>query len=347
MIEINGSHGEGGGQILRSALALSILTETPIRVTHIRANRPKPGLKPQHHTLICMLQTLSNAQTKGATIGSSTIEFHPSTIKEGHYQFSVGTAGSIVLIYQAILSASLRIKSSLSVTLTGGTDVKWSPSWDYFTNVFCPFLSTLGFIIESSLKQRGYYPKGGGTATLTIQPIETLAGYISSLEKPSIGIRGNIHSHGLPEHIATRMKHAVLKTMVNKDIPLDITLEHNETSSPGIVLTLWTRGAQQFHGCVGLGERGVRAETIGQHCIKKLLFHLNNNTTVDPWLFDQILLFLVCADGPSALTVPFISNHAQTNMWLIQQFFPNQDLFQILENENHYHIRIMGQNIFS
>ena len=170
MLEIDGSYGEGGGQILRNAVAFSTLTKKPIKIINIRANRPNPGIKPQHYISIKAISELCNAKIKGLGIGSSDLFYEPGDFIGGKYKFEIGTAGSIPLVYQAIILASVNTKEPVTINLTGGTDVKWSPSWDYLKYIFLSHLKKIGLKVDAKLIKRGYYPKGGGEAEITINP---------------------------------------------------------------------------------------------------------------------------------------------------------------------------------
>ena len=156
MIDIDGSYGEGGGQILRNAVALSTLTKKPVHISKIRANRPNPGIKAQHYVAIKIISDLCDADVKGLEIGSSDILFKPGELKGGVHKFDIGTAGSITLVYQACILACMDCKEQVTIRLTGGTDVKWSPSWDYFKYVFLPLLNNMGIKIYPQLILRGY-----------------------------------------------------------------------------------------------------------------------------------------------------------------------------------------------
>jgi RNA 3'-phosphate cyclase len=170
LITIDGSYGEGGGQILRTAVALSALKKEPIKIINIRANRPDPGIKSQHYIAIKSVKELCSAETTGLDVGSYTLTFIPGDVKGGKYKFDIGTAGSMILVFQTCILASLNAKEPVTIKLIGGTDVKWAPTWDYFNNVFIPLLKSLGISINVNLIKRGYYPKGGGEAEITINP---------------------------------------------------------------------------------------------------------------------------------------------------------------------------------
>jgi RNA 3'-phosphate cyclase len=346
MIEIDGSYGEGGGQTLRTAIAFSILTQTPVRITQIRANRPQPGLKPQHLTVLKILSGLSKAKTEGLIKGSSTVFFHPSILCGGTYRFDVGTAGSVVLIAQTILLATLRAKERIIIELTGGTDVKWAPSWDYFIHVFLPLVKQMGLNVEVFLERRGYYPKGGGRIRLIVPPQSVLAPLILNNPLPVNVITGSIHSYGLPDHIKMRLKQSIQKTAVHKGYKSQVRTETDQTNSPGVVLTLWADTKNRFLGCVGLGERGKRAEAIATESVNTLDEYIKSDSTVDPYLFDQILGFLICANGHSRIITPHLSSHAQTNIWLISQFFHDNTYVKYTDDTHHINVDVSGQNFW-
>ncbi len=342
MICIDGSYGEGGGQILRTAVSLSIITHTPIRITHIRENRSNPGIKSQHYTAISIMKQFSQATTEGLEIGSSTLTFTPDSITSGHFNFDIGTAGSMVLVFQTCIPCALQIHTPLRLTLKGGTDVKWSPSWDYFKFVFLPLLKRSGLHVDAVLIKRGYYPKGGGEAVLTIHPSKILKGLI--FEKPAQfeKVTGRVHLGNLEQHIGTRIKHQIIKLLLTNQIHVDMTLDSQTTLSTGVGITLWAENDTRMLGCSVLGERGVPAETVASTAVQLLLKDILVGATLDEHLFDQILLYLVLAKGTSVCHVKLISSHADTTMFLIQQFFPNSHLFSIEDKGNIKRVEIHG-----
>lgn len=332
MLSIDGSYGEGGGQILRTAVSLSLITHTPIKITHIRENRPNPGIKSQHYTALSIMKLLCQATTEGLEIGSPTLSFTPDSIASGYFHFDVGTAGSMILVFQTCIPCALHIQTPIILTLKGGTDVKWSPSWDYFNFVFLPLLKRCGLQVEASLLKRGYYPKGGGEAVLTIHPCQTLNGIIFDEPVQYKTVEGRVHLGNLAQPIGIRMKHEVMKLLLKDSIQTDITIDSQLTLSSGAGITLWSANDKGMLGCSELGEKGVPAETVASTAVQIILHDILIGASLDEHLFDQILLYLVLAKGTSIFYVKTISSHAETTMWLIQQFFPNTPLFSL---ENH------------
>ena len=258
MLRIDGSHGEGGGQILRTAVALSVLNQCPVEITNIRSNRPNPGIRPQHFIAITTMKQLCNAAVTGLEIGSPSLTFSPGTIQGRNYRFDIGTAGSITLVFQACILASLQTKNRITITVTGGTDVKWSPSWDYFNHVFLPLLQKMGISVTGCLIKRGYYPKGGGMVTIEATPVTQIKP-INLTERGDIKrIEGISYCSKLPRHVAERQAKSAKSQLATYDIQ-DATIKvvmDSEAISPGSGCVLWAETAGGgIIGADALGER--------------------------------------------------------------------------------------------
>jgi RNA 3'-phosphate cyclase len=346
LIHIDGSYGEGGGQILRNAVALSVLTKEPVEIFNIRANRPKPGLKPQHYTTIKILKKLSVAETDGLKIGSSHLIFSPGDIKGGEYIFDIGTAGSIVLVFQAFLLSLLKTKDVITLRLTGGTDVKWSPSWDYFCHVFLPLVQKMGAIVNVKLIQRGYYPKGGGEAILTVKPFELTQPLLLGVKQNFSKVNGIVHLANLPDHVGKRMKHAAIKTLIQNDLNSSLKVEKLESLSAGTGITLWSKTNNIVLGKTGLGEKGMPAEKVGESVATEMIKEIVSGATIDIHAFDQIIPYmaLVCNKRSSCI-VREISSHAQTNIWLVRHFLGDQGIFRIETKKDLKIINTVGLRI--
>ena len=338
MLEIDGSYGEGGGQILRNAVALSTHTKRPVKITKIRANRPNPGIKPQHYISIKSIQELCDANTTGLEIGSSTLSFTPGDFKGGKYKFDIGTAGSITLVFQACILASLKSKEPVTIKLTGGTDVKWSPSWDYFTNVFLPLLKKMGVSVEANLITRGYYPKGGGEAEITIKPCKKINPLRLDMYQDFSDIAGVINIAGLPDHVSTRMNHSVIKLLLKENLMSNISVKRYTSVSQGVGITLWIESKDTIIGTTVLGERGVSSEEVGKSAGLNLLSEIKSQSTLDVYAFDQLLPYMALAGGTSSCFVKELSNHANTNIWLVKQFLDAD--FEAKNKEENFKITI-------
>lgn len=341
LIQIDGSYGEGGGQILRNAAALSVLKKEPIEVKNIRYNRPIPGIRPQHFAAISCVMNICKGESDGLSIGSTNLKFFPGEIQPGEYRFNIGTAGSLTLVFQACILGSLSTTKPIKIKITGGTDVKWAPTWDHFNKVFLTLLEKIGVRIETQLIKRGYYPKGGGEALITIHPVKKLQPL--KLDDPNFSqIQGIVHSANLPEHISRRMKHAALKIVLKNSMQANIKLENTKSLSPGVGITLWCKSNDNVIGSTLLGEKGISAERIGENAANQLIKDIKMSTTIDTYTFDQILPYMVLAKGESKCIVRELSMHAQTNMWLTNQFFKSDGLFQVEEKQGLKFVKVKG-----
>ena len=334
MLYIDGLYGEGGGQILRNAVAFSILTKNPIEIKNIRAKRSNPGIQPQHYAAISIMKKLCNAETENLEIGSSHLKFIPKKLQEGKYAFDIGTAGSIPLVFQACILSALQSKKTISIKLVGGTDVRWSPSWDYFTHVFLPLIGKMGIIVNTKLIKRGYYPKGGGEAIITINPYKKIIPLQINEKQEVTDIKGIINIANLPEHIGKRMKHEVIKILSKKNLDVSITIERTTALSAGVGITLWSDLDNTVLGSTVLGEKGIPAEKIAEDASFQLLKEIDTGATLDIYAVDQVLPYMALAgeNGESFCIINKLTNHAETNMWLIKQFFDVE--FNIIQYKN-------------
>lgn len=332
MIEIDGSYGEGGGQLLRMALALAAVRGTAIRVHRIRAGRPNPGLAPQHATAVRAVAELSSAEVEGLEAGSSEIMFRPGTIVGGSHAFDVGTAGSLTLILQACLPVAAAAPESVRLRLTGGTDVQWSPPMDSFTRVFLPWFRRLGGSADVVLHRRGYYPRGGGLVELVAHPTASWSN-LTLLEPGGIRrVRGIAHVGNLPEEIPKRMKHAALRRLHGvEDIAVEERVYRGEEAvGQGGALVLWAEADHALLGSDRLAERGKSSERVGEEASAALADELAAGAAVDVHVADQILPYLALAPGPSSFSVREVSGHLRSMGWIITKLLDRTVEFQSL-----------------
>ncbi|NJD77123.1 MAG: RNA 3'-terminal phosphate cyclase [Candidatus Methanoperedens sp.] len=325
MMLLDGSYGEGGGQILRTAAALSAVTGEPVEIINIRKGRPKPGLAIQHVKAVEIMGKICDAEVEGCFPGSTSLSFKPGKIKGGIYRIDIGTAGSIPLLLQCLMPAAMYASSPLELVVSGGTDVAWSPSIDYLRFVTLRVLSRLGYKCDIRLIRRGYYPRGGGCVRAVISP--------SSLEKVDFNentcnlMKGISHSSGLPPHVAQRQAASAEKILLQEGYKTEITLEINEYTSIGSGITLWCFAA----GGIGLGMPGLRAEKVGQDAAHSILPELKSGSGVDIFLADQLIPYMALAGGGS-FTTRMITPHTKTNIWVTEKFLDVK--FNIEEMEN-------------
>jgi len=319
-IEIDGSQGEGGGQILRTAVSLSTVLGIPIKVVDIRANRPQPGLKAQHLEAVKALQKLCNAQVTGLEVGSREVLFCPGKLEGGHFTIDIGTAGSIPLVIQTIVLPALWGPKDTFVRILGGTDVKWAPSIDYTHYVFLSILRIMGAHTNLGLINRGYYPEGGGEVELRICPLEPqgLKPLVIPTQEGEPKVFGSVHTANLPEDVGKRLKSTALKSLIGIT---DVKIMSNqwEGHSTGAGITLVSEFKNTLLGADALGEKGKRAEIVAKDCVNELLAEGKSGATLDHHMADQILPFLALSSGPSEFLVREITQHTKTNIDVIEK----------------------------
>ncbi len=321
MITIDGSYGEGGGQILRTTLSLSALLGIPVRIEAIRANRKKPGLMPQHLTAVKALQEICQARVEGVAIGSKELRFEPGRVNPGDYSFDVGTAGATSLIFQSLLLPLVLSGGESAVRLKGGTHVPWSPPFHYLSRVFLPVLARMGIRVEMDLRKWGWYPKGGGEIEARIKPVRHLMPL--SLEEPwkADWIKVLCASSHLPGHIRERERRQVEERLSQKNLAAHYELIEGPSPGQGNVVFIVAGGSPAEAGFSSLGQRGKRAEQVADESADSLLAFLESGTSVEEHLADQLVPFLALAEGFSEILAQRVSSHLKTNLWVVRQFF--------------------------
>lgn len=322
MIEIDGSFGEGGGQILRTALILSALFKRSLTLHHIRARRKNPGLGYQHLMAVNAWAEISGAKVEGNIIGSQKLTFIPAEIRPGNYQFRIGTAGSVTLLLQALLLPLGLSQKGSRLILEGGTHVPWSPPFHYLSEVLFPVLRSMGMSMQGKIHQWGWYPKGRGVMEVEIQPIRSLKP-ISLLERGSLkGIRGLSASSLLPKDVGERQREEALRR-IEKEMKMEAEiaiLPDIPSKGPGSFLFLVAESEGGLAGFSSLGRKGKRAEEVAREAVDALKDYLKAGGCVDPHLADQLIPYMAIADGSSFFTTTRITEHLLTNLWVIQHF---------------------------
>ncbi|MEK6983842.1 MAG: RNA 3'-terminal phosphate cyclase [Nanoarchaeota archaeon] len=360
MIRIDGAYLEGGGQIARTALALSTLTQNPFEIYDIRKGRKDSGLKNQHLYCVKSLQKLCNADAEGAELGSLWLKYFPKKLVAKNLNIDIETAGSITLLLQALLIPSMFVSKPITLGINGGTDVKWSMPFDYFNNILLPQLQRFAKI-EAKLLKRGYYPKGNGKVEIKINPKFKLNDFPNFIEFHAhlkqiinpynlieqhhlIQIKGISHaSKNLEEaRVAERQAHSAQNILGKKfNVPIKITSEYQETLSTGSGITLWAIFSKNKDdidennpirlGADALGEQGKRAEIVGEEAANNLIKEIESKAPVDRHLADQILPFMALV-GNSKIKGSEITSHSRTNIYAIVQFLG--EVFNIDEKMN-------------
>lgn len=322
MITIDGSYGEGGGQILRTALALSCITNKAVHITNIRKGRHKPGLLQQHLTCVKAAKKITRAKVKGDEFRSQELLFEPAEIESGKYFFNVaeerGSAGSVTLVLQTILPILIRANESSSVSISGGTHTKWSPPVHYTQKVLQSTLKSLGLDVSVALKKWGFYPIGKGEIEVKIESTDQIKD-INLAERGSLQCLSGISVvAGLPLSIAERQKREVKRNL--KDWTPEIEVLEVSTASKGTFVFLLAEFENLVAGFSALGEPGKLAEKVADEACDDFLYYYNSGQAIEQWLADQIILFLALAKENSVFTTSKISQHLLTNIWVIKKF---------------------------
>lgn len=319
-VSIDGSSGEGGGQVLRSSLALSMVTGRPFRITRIRANRANPGLQRQHLTSVMAAASVANAETMGAELGSRELFFRPGPVNPGTYRFSVGTAGSTTLVFQTVLPALLLTGKPSTLTLEGGTHNSAAPCLDFLVRVFLPCLERMGVATRVQVERRGFYPMGGGRWSVEILPPASL-GPLELVERGGLeSLEARVLWTRIPADVAGREAARVAAGLGMEERKVRIE-EAVDSIGPGNVILVEARYEGAVEVVTGFGKRGVRAEAVADAVVEETRAYLEGGAPVGIHLADQLLLPMVLGGGGRFRTLP-LSPHSRTNIATIGRFLP-------------------------
>lgn len=329
-IEIDGSQGEGGGQVLRTCLTLSLVTGKPFRIKNIRANRSKPGLMRQHLTCVNACAEISNARVSGNEINSTEVSLDPSAVQPGEYDFKIGTAGSTTLLLQTVFLPLALAKEPSQVLLEGGTHAEHSPSAEFIRDTFLPILQKMGAASDYELLQLGLFPGGGGKLRVGIEPVSNPAP-LELLEKGDILERkADILLVRLKHAIALREREQLIEKL--KLAEKDVQICKVESRSQGNVVTYTIQTSNLTETFYANGKVGVSAENVAKQVIKNARRWEDSNAPVGPYLADQLLLPMLLLRGGRFCTGR-LSLHTKTNIDVIQQFTDVQ--IEVEEVERH------------
>ncbi|MDD5463019.1 MAG: RNA 3'-terminal phosphate cyclase [Methylococcales bacterium] len=324
---IDGSHGEGGGQILRSTLSLAAMTGRPARIENIRANRKKPGLAAQHLTSVRAAAMLCDAEITGAELGSRTLQFIPRRpVKAGDYFLDVaqarkgGSAGAVMLVLQTLLLPLALVEGVSTVTLRGGTHMPMSPSYDYVHDVWLPMLARMGVRAELTLERSGWYPVGQGEVRLRITGTRKLLPLRLEQRGSLRLVTGRALAANLPVHIAERMASRARNILEQAGIMTEIKTAILKAACPGAGLYLTAHYENSLAGFGGQGERGKPAEQVAEEACSALLHHYQSGMALEQHLADQMILPSVLCRSESIFGVERITLHLVTNAWVVERF---------------------------
>ena len=329
MIVIDGSYGEGGGQVLRTSLTLSALLGEPVRIENIRAKRRNPGLQAQHLTGVRAIAQICEAELEGADLGSQTLTFRPrSSLRAGEYRFDVaearkgGSAGATSLVLQTLLLPLAYAPGLSRLTILGGTHVAWSPPFHYLKHVYLPTLARMGLEATVEIQKWGWYPIGGGEMTASIRGQR--AGYLSGLDLVERGelkrLWGISATSNLPPHIGRRQKKRAEGYLRKRGFDPQIEIIDAPSPGQGTVVFLVAEYEHTIAGFSSLGARGKPAEKVAEEACREFVVYHQSSASLDRHLADQMILPMALASGPSAFTTCEITQHLLTNVWVVEQF---------------------------
>lgn len=322
MIDIDGSIGEGGGQILRTCLSLSLITTTAFHISNIRAGRKKPGLSAQHLKAVEAATRIGKASVEGAHLRSTSLIFSPRKINPGNFKIEIGTAGSTCLVLQSICIPLCLADANSKITVTGGTHVRWSPSFDYLKHNWSAFINKIGYDVSLDLQSAGFYPQGGGQIVANIRPSKSINPLNLTERGSLIQIRGYSSVANLNRKIAVRQRQQVLRRLGDRYKLNDIRIIELDARTKGTTICLI--GEFEHSQCCyfALGELGKPAEKVADEVVDQIEKFLATDAAIDEFLADQILLPLSLAENKSTFTTAKITNHLITNAKVIEQFLP-------------------------
>ncbi len=322
MIEIDGSLGEGGGQVLRSSLTLAAMTGQDLRIVNIRSKRKKPGLRPQHLAAIQALAEICGAAVEGAKIDAREVVFHPGAIQSGKFHFDIGTAGSTSLVLQTILLPLSRAVEPSTVTIKGGTHVPWSPCFHYLNLNYLPFLWKMGLDVHLRLVHAGFNPSADGQIRAIIEPAQTISPLTLMERGRVLEIRGVSAVANLGHNIATRQRRQVLGRLGRRYPLNDIRIAEIPAQTPGSFILLLAEFEHSQVCYFALGEKGKSADKVADEACAEFEAFAATEGVIDQYLSDQLLLPLAFANGPSKIFTSQVTRHLVTNAEVIKAFLP-------------------------
>jgi RNA 3'-phosphate cyclase len=340
VVEIDGSIGEGGGQIVRTAVGLAAAEGRALSMVNVRENRSSTGLRPQHVAAIDAVAQACEAETEHVEVGSTRFSFDPGEISGGRVRVDTGTAANTILVVQALVPLSRELDEPMTVQVCGGTDVKYAPTLTYFEHVFCPWARRLGVPLEIETKREGFYPVGGGELSVTIGPRETPELDEMMLERGELrGVEIRTRVSELPDHIPERINRTAKGRLSGQPAPVHAEMLRVDADCAGVVVDTIADFGDTVLGANALGEKGLPSETVAKNCVGDLLAELASPATVDVHLADQLVPLLVGLKGAGYRTREE-SSHLSTNVQVVRRFCP--DAVEIVDATNGFVVRSLG-----
>ncbi len=327
MIEIDGSYGEGGGQILRTTLSLAVLTGVSVRIYNIRGKRPRPGLRPQHAMAARAMAEIARGKVRGADPGSEEVIFEPKKVRAGDYVFDMAelepTSGSTTLLFQCLLPALLMAGRTSTLTLKGGTHVEWSPPFQYLSEVFLPMAQRIGVDSRVLIRQYGWYPRGEGEIIVLVNPSQSIKTFEFMERGKLLEIHGKAFSSNLPYHIAERQRSRVVGMLESYGYHISFSTSEAPAISAGTGSFIHAKYEHTDVGFSVLGRRGKRAEQVAEEIVAEYVEFDKSQGAIDPYFADQLVLYAIMAKGTSRMKVHRITQHLTTNLWAAKNLVPD------------------------
>lgn len=322
LLSIDGSLGEGGGQVLRTSLALALITGRPFTLTNIRSRRSKPGLMAQHLKAVEAAAEIGKARVEGAVLGSQSLVFEPVGLSSGDFHFDIGTAGSTSLVLQTILPPLSFASARSTITLIGGTHVSWSPCFHFLEMHWLHYVRKIGFDIRLQLEAAGFYPRGGGHVVASVQPVSRLSPLCLTSRGALKKIRGVSAVANLNDSIAERQRVQAIRRLKDVSGAIEISTLRLPSPSRGSLLLLLAEFENSQCCFYGLGALGKPAERVADEAADELLGFLATDGVIDPYLADQLVLPLALATGVSEIRTSQVTQHLTTNAEIVKMFLP-------------------------
>lgn len=336
---LDGSEGEGGGQILRTALTLSMATGRSFRIKRIRAKRGKPGLMRQHLTAVMAAARISSADVEGAALGSMELSFRPGPVQAGDYDFSVGTAGSTSLVFQTLMPALMLASKPSLLTLEGGTHNPASPCLDFLQKTYLPCLAAMGVDSEITLERRGYYPAGGGRWHVRISPAAVQNPFEKTERGVFLSVMSKVIWSGIPDHVVQREVRHLKARQVLEEAPVEVE-EDRLSQGPGNVVLIEMKYSEITEVVSAFGARGRSAEEVVEEAVREAGEYRNGGVPVGPHLADQLLVPMALGMGGVFRTMP-LTTHARTNIETIGRFLDSSIESSALKDHS-LEVRVRG-----
>lgn len=344
MIKIDGSFGEGGGQILRYAACFAAATSKEVEVYNIRVKRPNPGLRPQHLAVLNIMKQIFGGEILGARVGSTKVIFKFGEERINRLAYNIGTAGSITLILQSVIPALAYKKIDMELRLIGGTDVKWSPTTDYMKYAYATLVEKFGVSIDIKVIRRGYYPKGGGVVDVSIQS--------GKLSATNLTHRGEIDQvkivsvvSNLPRHIGERQISTVMKILTEYGLGNILNIEEDypdrrRAYGPGVSLLVIGRNRvyKIYSGGDSIGERGKPAEKVGEEAAKKFLEWYQSKAALDIFQSDMVIPYIALSGG-GEYTAPDFTPHMKSALYVMKEVLDIE--YEVIQEDGAYKIKIL------